>query len=336
MNLQRAIATAACALGVALSPMAAQAAPTYSAIYAFGDSLSDAGNLFGYTNGSLPAAPYYQGEFSNGPNWIQDLSAGLGLAPLMPSLAPGGTDYAWGGATTAYAGTASTSVPNLTQQVGLFAQTLTVPAPSSALYTVWIGANDLFGILGGSSCPTTGLLCTAGAAQSEADAIALLASIGARNFLVPLLPDLGLTPGVAANGPLAAAAGTALSKAYNQALLADLAGLAGTSGMNLRFLDTFSLMDSAVADPAAFGLANVTAPCYVGPYTGGGSVCSDPSQYLFWDQVHPTAAGAALVAQAALRALPEPGTLAIVALGLAGLAASRRRRAAPAAASCCA
>jgi phospholipase/lecithinase/hemolysin len=82
--------------------------PTYSAIYAFGDSLSDAGNLSISTVGTTPVSPpYYKQQygilsgnvFSNGPTWVQNLSIALGLGKLAPSLA-GGTDFAYGGAET--------------------------------------------------------------------------------------------------------------------------------------------------------------------------------------------------------------------------------------------
>ena len=76
---------------------------TYSAIYAFGDSLSDAGNAYLLTNspfaGTLGLSaepvhpPYFQevynnvtaDVFSNGPVWTQDLSSALGLGTLAPS-----------------------------------------------------------------------------------------------------------------------------------------------------------------------------------------------------------------------------------------------------------
>ena len=70
----------------------------YPAIYSFGDSLSDVGNVDLATGGIEPASPYVDGQFSNGPVWAQDLAGKLGLPALIPSLA-GGTDYAFGGAT---------------------------------------------------------------------------------------------------------------------------------------------------------------------------------------------------------------------------------------------
>jgi phospholipase/lecithinase/hemolysin len=46
---------------------------------------------------------------------------------------------------------------------------------------------------------------------------------------------------------------------------------------------------------------------------------------LFWDALHPTAAGQALIAEDAYAYVPEPGTFAVLAVGLAGLAVLRRR-----------
>jgi phospholipase/lecithinase/hemolysin len=116
--------------------------------------------------------------------------------------------------------------------------------------------------------------------------------------------------------------------AYDAALEADLAGLAATPGVHLSFLDLFTLLDNVTADPAAYGLSDVTDPCYVGPFTGGGTVCADPNAYLFWDTAHYIAVGNAIIANSAFDAVPEPGTLALLGTGLAGIAMLRRRSAA--------
>ena len=311
-----------------LLPFHAQAVAAYSDLYVFGDSLSDVGNVFVATGGTQPAPPYANGQYSNGPVWVQGLATQLGLAPLTPSLL-GGNDFAFGGATTSYLPTASMTVPNLTQQIGLFFSGMGGnPASASALYSVWIGANDIFGILDSGVDATTAFLRTQGAAQSEADAIALLAGAGAKNFLVPLLPDLGLTPALSSLGPQASAAGSFLASSYNTALQSDLAGLAISLGLSLSYLDTYSLIDDAVADPHAYGFSNVTAPCFLGSTTGGGSSCLAPDEYLFWDAVHPTAAAQALITNAALSALPvpEPGTLLLISISVASLALSRRKK----------
>jgi phospholipase/lecithinase/hemolysin len=54
----------------------------YSQIVAFGDSLSDNGNMFALTEGTVyetPSPPYYEGRFSNGPVWVDYLAQDLGI-----------------------------------------------------------------------------------------------------------------------------------------------------------------------------------------------------------------------------------------------------------------
>jgi phospholipase/lecithinase/hemolysin len=312
---------AACA--VLLSPVTAHA---YSTLYVFGDSLSDAGNVYLATGGVAPAAPYANGQFSNGPTWAQDLSQSLGLGASQPSLAHG-NDYAFGSATTGYAASNNPLVPSLQQQVAAFLGDHG-NAPSSALYAVWIGANDLDNILAANPTPGQAVSEAAGAAAVETAAISTLAAEGAKNFIVPLVPNLGLTPDATAAGAAAAAAATALSQVYDATLTSGLRALATADGISVTILDTYSLLDAAIADPAAFGFSDATDRCYQGPYTGGGSVCGNPNGYLFWDGLHPTAAGHAIIASQAQSDLPEPGTLALLGTGLAGIALLRRRTAA--------
>jgi outer membrane lipase/esterase len=214
----------------------------------------------------------------------------------------------------------------VTQQVGLFLSAVGSVAPSSALYAVWIGSNDLFNTIGAGVVGPTAVAQAIGAAQTEAAAINALAAAGARNILVPLVSDLGTTPVLTALGGGASAAGTALALAYNAELEADLAGLSAIPGIHLSILDTFTLQDNAVADPAAFGFSNVTDPCYIGALTGGGTVCATPGQFLFWDHEHPTATSHAIIAEAALNEVAEPATFAVLGTGLAGIASLRRRR----------
>jgi phospholipase/lecithinase/hemolysin len=290
-------------LGARITPT--HAGSPYSALYAFGDSLSDVGNDFILSNGTEPAPPYYQGRYSNGPVWLDYLATQLNTGAMNPSVA-GGKDYAFGGATTGYGPTLSSQslVPTFQQQVALFNAATHGVAPSTALYAVWIGGEDLLNVLqnvlqsGATVASALGMM--RGAAATEANVIATLIGQGARYILVGLVPDAGKSPTITVLGPTASATATALAAAYNIALVANLSAVIASSGAKLVYLDAFSLVDVLVADPGAFGLSNVTQPCYVGPLTGGGTVCAAPDKYLFWDEFnHPTTAGHAIVADEA-------------------------------------
>jgi phospholipase/lecithinase/hemolysin len=329
---------ATCCSTAAMSASAANAA-NFSAEYVFGDSLSDVGNVYLATGGTEPASPYVNGQFSNGPVWVQDLAAKLGLPALTPSLA-GGSDYAFGGATTGSSYTNNSAVRNLEQQVDAFFAGH-ASAPSNALYTFSIGANDLFTILNGTATgDLTPQQAAAAAAQVVASEAGDLEAAGAKDVALFDVPDLGVTPEITALGPAASAAATSLSAYFDQQVLQDLAPVEA-AGLTVFDINTYALIDEAVQDPSAFGFSNVTAPCWTGGFTGaatGGSLCSMlpavQDTYLFWDDLHPTAAGQLLVADAALSAMglpvPEPSTWAMLALGFVGLGFAGYRRGAPA------
>jgi phospholipase/lecithinase/hemolysin len=98
--------------------------------------------------------------------------------------------------------------------------------------------------------------------------------------------------------------------------------------MKVFTLDTYDLLGEIKADPSEFGFTNVSGPCWTGNFTDpkSGVLCSKiPSgqnQFLFWDEVHPTAAGHLLAAEFAVDALatvPEVSIWAMMGIGFAGL-----------------
>ena len=317
---------------LALFAAPVSAAP-FSAIYAFGDSLSDAGNAYIASGRKAPPAPPYAlvngfGVFSNGPVWVQNLASELGLGALLPSLA-GGTDFAVGGAQTgafgAYPGSPGDLLPApgnpaAASQLGMFAADVPLPA-ANALYTLSIGGNDLMTVFAmDSGNPAQMAADATTVAANIAVFISDLAADGAHSFDVLNVPDLGLIPRVRALGPTVAAEVSAFTGVFDAGLQTTLAGLAQSDGLDLHLVDTFALIDQAVADPALFGLTNVKDACLP---PGSLTPCTTPNQYLLWDDIHPTETGHQLIADAVL---PEPSTLALlaVALGLLGLVAPRR------------
>jgi phospholipase/lecithinase/hemolysin len=304
----------------------ALAAPPYSAIYSFGDSLSDVGNV--YDGQGIPYAPYSNGRFSNGPNWLDDLSAKLGLGAVTAS-STGGHDFAWGGAVTGYPGTDNPvfpfPIPTLGDQVSKFLMS-PVTSPSTALYTFSIGANDLFGMLADPNLDPADIPTDiAGAAAAVGSAAADLAQAGATSLLLFDVPNLGLVPEVTGAGVLGLPElATQLSAEFNTAVLADIS--AAAPSLTVFDIGSYGLLTEAVAHPAEFGFTDTTTPCWSGSlegYLGPGSACSEQDQHLFWDSEHPTEAGHALIADAALRAIgapvPEASTWAMMLLGFASV-----------------
>ena len=114
-------------------------------IYAFGDSLSDAGNISLLTAHQLPVSSIYSdGRFSNGNVWVQDLAANLHLPAVTPSIS-GGTDYAYGGAQTGATAVHPSNPSDLPSQLAQFEVRVPHPSPN-ALYTVWAGSNNVLDI----------------------------------------------------------------------------------------------------------------------------------------------------------------------------------------------
>jgi len=286
-----AAALAAAAFGAVASTAQAQ---TYNRLVVFGDSLSDNGNLYALT-GQPTSPPYYQGRFSNGPVFTELLGFNAGRytagAPVTGSV-----NYAFGGARTD-----SSALPP-----GMRNQLLAYTGAGGTF-----GSNDLVSVLGGANNifqqltafgallpgdprlanPTGFMQPTSLSAAADMNFIVNdIATRGAGTIMVSNLPNLALTPqfrGTAA-APLADYAGTT----FNSALLAGLMTTAAAKpGTNIILVDLYKVGATLSGDPGRFGLTNVTQSCF-----NGVSVCANPDGYLYWDGVHPTAAGHRLLA----------------------------------------
>jgi len=298
-------------IGALLVALFSVQASAYSAMYVFGDSLSDTGNVYAYSGGTQPPPPYAPGRFSNGPVWVETLSFMLGLGPVTPS-ALGGKNFAVGGATTG--GVPAPSIPgtSLTDQVNLYALSYGLADPN-ALYVVWGGGNDVNA--GDISNTVVNLL----------NIISTLASLGATQFLVPNLPDIGLTPAAIAAGPATAAVATFLSSQVNAGLASNLPTLASLLGVNIASLDVWTFLNNTIAGSPGNGFTNTTQPCFDSSVP---SVCANPNEYIFWDGIHPTsAAHQQLGAFAASSIVPVPPAVILLISAFATLGGLRRKAA---------
>ncbi|WP_371196376.1 SGNH/GDSL hydrolase family protein [Glaciecola sp. SC05] len=293
------------------------AAPISSFI-SFGDSLSDTGNV-SLATGGFPPPPYASGRFTSnftdgsaGVVWYDLVANQLGF-PSTNSLA-GGNNYAWGGARIAAGG----SVPSLVQQSFLYLSDVGGVADENALYSIFGGGNDIRdNNIGGSVAGISAIITNLHAA-------------GAKNFFVPNALNIGLTPesqaGLAPGGP--APVITAASIAFNAQLQNEMQVLRTNLGINIIELDLFSLFEDVNVDPASFGFSNIIDPCF---NQAVGTLCADPDSYLFFDGIHPTAAGHTLLANFAIDAIMDamdvsaPATLVIFLSGLAVVGFRRKK-----------
>jgi phospholipase/lecithinase/hemolysin len=281
----------------------------FSEIILFGDSLSDDGNVahrvrdvvgfsypstnFDYSNyrftddfNTYPASGLYHGT------WHEQLAQSLLQLPVATNSLDGGTDYAFGGATTQDGaqqrtvvdnplplggGNVAVTVDNMGKQVGDYLATHR-PDPN-ALYIIWGGGNDLLG--DDSSANVT---ATAG---RVAALVQRLANAGARNFLIPNLPPLGATPSALSNAARSLqldVASASYRDQLNSAIAATKAALASHQvSINVFMLDVWLNGIRVLGQPGTYGFSNISASSQGQPV--------NPDQYLFWDNLHPTTAG---------------------------------------------
>ncbi len=284
----RGAALAALTLAASCALSTAASAQSYGRLVVFGDSLSDNGNLYLASGGTQPPSPpYFQGRFSNGRVFTELLGFN---AVNFNGAVTGSINFAYGGSRT------DNNVafpPGMRQQLTTYLGRGGTFGPND-LVSVLGGANNIFQALpaaGATTSPTAALTPTLNAAVADINFLVNdIASRGAGTILVTNLPRLGITPQFRTSpaSPLADYAGSTFNSGLQVALMATAAARPGT---NIILFDLAKVSDTLAANPGLFGLSNVTESCFTGV-----TVCANPDSYLYFDGVHPTAAGHRLIA----------------------------------------
>jgi phospholipase/lecithinase/hemolysin len=311
--------------GSGLSAFAQQAEPTFSQIIVFGDSLSDTGNVRDRTNsrsGGTVDYPSHTFNYSNGrftndsatdPSsttyagvWHEQLSRTFLNLPVASYSLGGGTDYAFGGATTENGTTdvAVVSTPfgdliitidNMGKQMDDYLAAHAVDP--NALYIVWGGHNDLFHDDSATSVTATAARATA--------LVSRLANAGAQYIMVPNVPPLGDVPAFSSDSAKIESLNSASANfrdALNANLTSALSALAlqGITPTVYR-LDVWTNTIRIFSNPGNYGFTDISS-------SSQGNSGANPDHFLFWDGVHPTTAGHYQTAKGANDALTIPFT----------------------------
>ena len=312
---------------VAATSVPAIAQPTYSDVFFFGTSELDTGNwLFNPTLSGNALAPtaargFYDGRWQSGPAFSDYFAALLGH-DAVASL-EGGQNYAYGfGWLGPLAGEPAPGAGSLGANTALYFGTQVSSAltsygsvlPSDALYVVSIGSND-FDVFGRTLDKADDI------ANVAVAGIQRLVDAGARSFVIRTLG--GTDPYILL---------------YNETLLN---GLAAIEDIDVTVVDTRTFNQSVLLAPGFLASLGITdfGSCLADPVCEAAAIArttaGEPyldSKYFTFDGVHRDPKISEVLAQYALARLPatttvpEPGTVVLVAVGLAGLGVLRRRR----------
>jgi phospholipase/lecithinase/hemolysin len=323
----------------------------FKQIVFFGDSLSDNGNLYQSIKLIPKSPPYYNGRFSNGPTWAENLAQHYYTHYYVDSA-----NYAYGGATTITHSLATDSyiAPiTLEGELNSYYFHSLFTDKTKVLYVFWIGANDyLF-----DREPNINELTNA-VVDKIIWAITSLINQGGQDFLILNLPDVGVSPFAKANQLEERL--HIICNLHNQKLANRIQKLQKTYP-TIKFVtvDTFYFLSDLTAHPEKYNqkygqaITNVSDACWKGGvfaknlatiqsvldrelqgYTRqnfslevmGNTIlnmpdlnvtyqlgisktvpCSKAHEYLFWDELHPSAALHQIVSGIVMQTLADAG-----------------------------
>jgi phospholipase/lecithinase/hemolysin len=253
----------------------------YKHIVAFGDSLSDHYNLKTYFD-TTPEA------MTNGDVWIEYLSRELN-ATL--------DNNAFIGAMTRkhlnddiQSASDSGAIPQLglIGQIDNYMNEANEFNPDETLFSIWIGSNNLIKYARGGFGDITPEQMITAAMTDIGEAITKLLSIGATQYIIMNLPDIGKSPWYGSGSAEDVAAATQLALGYNNALMNTINQLLmNKPGIKVYCFDIVQILDEII-EKEMFPIVNDSY--YILDENGyrTSETHDSAEDYLFWDGVHPT------------------------------------------------
>ncbi len=253
----------------------------FERIIAFGDSLSDTGNMYNASLWSMPNRKnWFLGRFTDGKVWVEYLSENLDT-PLH--------NWATGGAG---ADEYKHMIPGVLQQTESWKDYISHDfgyAADKTLFTMLIGGNDIVQY----NISVDSII------KHQKQALETLIKNGAKNILVLNLPDVSKAPIFSVRTDSQKISNEVLD--YNKRIMNVVETIKTEYGssINIKLFDLFSLFNDLRSQPQKYGFRVVDQSCLnmnsIEPpaFSANPAVrpeCTNPKEYLFWDTLHPTTA----------------------------------------------
>ncbi|WP_367989746.1 SGNH/GDSL hydrolase family protein [Vibrio sp. NTOU-M3] len=251
-------------------------------IVAFGDSLSDTGNMFNATQWRFPdPSSWYAGHFSNGLVWTEY----LGNNQQLPVY-----NWAVGGAAGSNQYALLTGVKDQIKSYLTYMESAKHHDPDNTLYTFIFGLNDFMNYN----------RSVEDVKSDFSDALNNLTQFGAKNLLLLTLPDATYAPQFKYSSDDEIEKVRAKIIAFNQ-YIREQVKQRQTSGINIQLYDAYTLFNSMINSPQQHGFVNAKDACLdinrssAFDYLKSHNLTNDCAQYgsdkyVFWGVTHPTTA----------------------------------------------
>jgi outer membrane lipase/esterase len=295
---------AATVLLAAPAPLFAQSTP-FTTITGFGDSYADTGSApggaFRLLGFPCPAGPptYPTCRFSGGTNFVDALQSIYHLPPL--------TNYAVGGAQTGNTNVIP-GLPGFANEVASFVASGRTFS-SRDLIALSIGGNDQAQFNSANSLTQIQNLAVA-SANNATTGVQQLIALGAHNIAWVSPGNPFYFPAPFGDPALTFAQRETWARTYFQQVQQLLAP-AANAGTRIFLFDYETLQARIVANPGQYGFASASG-CQVALGIPGCITASTAVQnsFFYWDAIHPTSAGFALIARYMANQIDAPLTVA--------------------------